>query len=289
MDFGVSYFPTDKAIAPAELARCSRSAGSSRSSSPSTPTSRPRATRPTRRAATCPEEYWRTHDPFVALMSAAAATEKIKIGTAICLLVERDPIVTAKAAASVDALSGGRLLFGVGAGWNREEMANHGTDPSRRFSLLRERVEAVRAIWTEDEATYQGEFVEFDRIWCWPKPVQPGGPPDPARRQRAQGPRPRARLRRRVVPQPHRSRGAQHPPDRRTRAPSRRGRPRPDPGHAPDPAAGRRVDEALRRGRRHAHSSSCCAPRTRSTSLPPRASSTSGASGCRRSKAAEPT
>ena len=177
MDFGVSYFPTDKAIAPAELAPMLEERGFESffvTEHTHIPASRET---PYPAGGDLPEEYWRTHDPFVALMSAAQATERIKVGTAICLLVERDPIITAKEAASVDVLSGGRLLFGVGAGWNREEMANHGTDPSRRFSLLRERVEAVREIWTSDEATYQGEFVEFDRIRCWPKPLQPGGPP----------------------------------------------------------------------------------------------------------------
>jgi len=177
VDFGVSYFPTDKAIAPAELAAMLEERGFESffvTEHTHIPASRET---PYPAGGDLPEEYWRTHDPFVALMSAAQATERIKVGTAICLLVERDPIITAKEAASVDVLSGGRLLFGVGAGWNREEMANHGTDPSRRFSLLRERVEAVREIWTSDEATYQGEFVEFDRIRCWPKPLQPGGPP----------------------------------------------------------------------------------------------------------------
>jgi len=177
VDFGVSYFPTDKALAPAELAQMLEERGFESffvTEHTHIPASRET---PYPAGGDLPEEYWRTHDPFVALMSAAQATERIKVGTAICLLVERDPIITAKEAASVDVLSGGRLLFGVGAGWNREEMANHGTDPSRRFSLLRERVEAVRQIWTSDEATYQGEFVEFDRIRCWPKPLQPGGPP----------------------------------------------------------------------------------------------------------------
>ena len=144
MDFGVSYFPTDKAIAPAELARMLEERGFESffvTEHTHIPASRET---PYPAGGDLPEEYWRTHDPFVALASAAAATERIKIGTAICLLVERDPIVTAKEVARVDLLSGGRLLFGVGAGWNREEMANHGTDPERRFSLLRERVEAVR-------------------------------------------------------------------------------------------------------------------------------------------------
>ena len=92
-------------------------------------------------------------------------------------MIERDPIITAKEVASVDRLSGGRLLFGVGAGWNIEEMENHGTDPRRRFSLMRERIEAMKAIWTEDEASYHGEHVDFDAIWCWPKPIQKPHPP----------------------------------------------------------------------------------------------------------------
>src|SRR5919201_1195971 len=103
-----------------------------------------------------PDEYSHTHDPFVALAQVAAVTERLLIGTGICLVVERDPIVCAKEVASLDRLSSGRVLFGVGAGWNREEMENHGTDPQTRFSLMRERVEAMRAIWTEDEAEYHG-------------------------------------------------------------------------------------------------------------------------------------
>ena len=110
-------------------------------------------------------------------MAAGAVTERIKLGTGICLVVERDPIVTAKAAASVDRLTGGRLLFGVGAGWNLEEMRNHGTDPALRFQIMRERVEAIKEIWTADEATYHGEHVDFERIWCWPKPVADPHPP----------------------------------------------------------------------------------------------------------------
>jgi probable F420-dependent oxidoreductase len=124
-----------------------------------------------------PREYWRIYDPFVALTTIAAATEGIRIGTAICLLVERDPITTAKAVASLDRLSGGRLLFGIGAGWNLDEMRNHGTDPAKRFRILRERVEACKAIWTQEEATYQGEFVSFDRIVCRPAPLQEPHPP----------------------------------------------------------------------------------------------------------------
>src|SRR4029079_17493075 len=96
-----------------------------------------------------PREYFRTHDPFVAVATIAAATEKIKVGTGICLVVERDPIITAKQVAGIDRISGGRMVFGVGAGWNREEMRNHGTNPKTRFKLLRERIEAMREIWTE--------------------------------------------------------------------------------------------------------------------------------------------
>ena len=119
-----------------------------------------------------PPEYWRTYDPFVALTAAAAAAPKLRIGTAICLVVERDPITTANEVASIDRLSGGRFLFGVGAGWNLEEMRNHGTDPERRFGIMRERIEAMKEIWTSDEASYHGRYVDFDPIWSWPKPAQ---------------------------------------------------------------------------------------------------------------------
>jgi probable F420-dependent oxidoreductase len=124
-----------------------------------------------------PRRYWHTLDPFVALTAAAMATERLRIGTGICLVVERDPITTANEVASVDLVSGGRFEFGVGAGWNREEMRNHGTDPKRRFLLMRERIEAMKAIWTHDEAEYHGELVDFDPIWSWPKPVQKPHPP----------------------------------------------------------------------------------------------------------------
>ena len=128
-------------------------------------------------AGELPREYWRIYDPFVALTTMADATERIRIGTAICLLIERDPISTAKEVASLDRLSGGRFLFGVGAGWNLEEMRDHGTDPAKRFRILRERVEACKEIWTNEEATYHGEFVNFDRIVCRPAPLQEPHPP----------------------------------------------------------------------------------------------------------------
>ena len=124
-----------------------------------------------------PRKYAHTYDLFVAMTAAAVSTTKLRIGSGICLVVERDPVTTAKEVASIDVLSGGRVEFGVGAGWNREEMANHGTDPTRRMEILTERVEAMKAIWTQDEASYHGEYVAFDRIWSWPKPAQRPHPP----------------------------------------------------------------------------------------------------------------
>lgn len=124
-----------------------------------------------------PKEYSHLHDPFVCLSAAAAVTKTIKLGTGICLVVEHDPIVLAKQIASLDRISQGRFLFGIGAGWNEEEMANHGTNPATRWKLLRERVAAMKKIWTEDEPEYHGELVSFDPIWSWPKPVQRPHPP----------------------------------------------------------------------------------------------------------------
>jgi probable F420-dependent oxidoreductase len=124
-----------------------------------------------------PHKYSHTYDLFVTLTAAATATTKLRIGSGVCLVIQRDPIITAKEVASVDVLSGGRFEFGVGAGWNREEMANHGTDPRTRMALLRERVDAMKAIWTQDEASYAGDHVNFERIWSWPKPAQRPHPP----------------------------------------------------------------------------------------------------------------
>jgi probable F420-dependent oxidoreductase len=125
-----------------------------------------------------PKPYYDTLDPFVALAAAATATRRLKLGTGVCLVVQRDPIHTAKEVASLDQVSQGRFLFGVGAGWNQEEMANHGTtDFGRRGTLLRERIEAMQAIWTREQAEYHGTFVDFDPIFAWPKPVQEPHPP----------------------------------------------------------------------------------------------------------------
>jgi probable F420-dependent oxidoreductase len=177
MDFGVMMFPTDYAVAPGEIARMAEERGFESLFFPEhthIPASR-ETDYPG--GGELPLEYSHTHDPFVALTAAAAATERLRVGTGICLVIERDPITTAKEVASLDQLSGGRLLFGVGAGWNAEEMRNHGTDPARRFGVMRERIEAMKAIWTHDEASYHGRYVDFDRIWSWPKPAQRPHPP----------------------------------------------------------------------------------------------------------------
>src|SRR3954466_6146581 len=177
MDFGVLMFPTDDAVAPDELARMAEDRGFESLFFPEHPHIAVSRESDYPGGGELPAMYSHTHDPFVALAIAAAATKRILVGTGICLVIERDPITTAKEVASLDQLSGGRFLFGVGAGWNREEMANHGTDPGRRFGVMRERVEAMKAIWTEDEASYHGRHVDFDPIWSWPKPVQKPHPP----------------------------------------------------------------------------------------------------------------
>ncbi|HYU15404.1 MAG TPA: LLM class F420-dependent oxidoreductase [Solirubrobacterales bacterium] len=177
MRFGIAVFPTEDSADPATLARLVEERGFESLFFPEH-THIPASRRtPYPAGGELPPEYSRTYDPFVALTAAAAATEKLLVATGICLVIQRDPIITAKEVASLDRLSGGRFLFGVGAGWNLEEMESHGTDPRRRFSLMRERIEAMKAIWTEDEASYHGEHVNFDRIWCWPKPIQKPHPP----------------------------------------------------------------------------------------------------------------
>jgi probable F420-dependent oxidoreductase len=175
--FGIGYFPTDEGIDPPTLARmCEERGFESLFFTDHTHIPAGRETDyPI--GGELPREYSRIHDPFVALMAAAAATQRLMVGTGVCLVIERDPIVTAKAVASVDRLSGGRMLFGVGAGWNAEEMRNHGTDPARRFGVMRERIEAMKEIWTSEEAEYHGRYVDFDPIWCWPKPLTEPHPP----------------------------------------------------------------------------------------------------------------
>jgi probable F420-dependent oxidoreductase len=177
MDFGVGYFPTHDGIGPGPLARMVEERGHESlffAEHTHIPASRET---PWPGGPDLPAKYWHCYDLFVALTAAAAATSRLRIGSGICLVTERDPIITAKEVASVDHLSGGRLEFGVGAGWNREELRNHGTDPRTRMALMRERVEAMKAIWTQEEASYEGTYVKFDRIWSHPKPAQRPHPP----------------------------------------------------------------------------------------------------------------
>jgi len=177
MKFGLIMFATDYAIRPDELAVAAEERAFESIFFPEH-THIPASRRsPWPAGGELPKEYWHTHDLFVALTAAAAATKKIKVGSGICLLIERDPITTAKEVASLDFLSRGRLVFGIGGGWNAEEMENHGTNFKSRWKLLRERVEAMKAIWAEEEAEYHGELVNFDKIWSYPKPVQKPHPP----------------------------------------------------------------------------------------------------------------
>jgi probable F420-dependent oxidoreductase len=175
--FGVAIFPTDYAISMAELAPAAQQLGFESlwvAEHSHIPVSRQS---PYPAGGDLPKHYFHTMDPFVALTVAAMASKTIRVGTGICLLIQRDPIHTAKEAASVDLVSNGRFMFGVGAGWNREEMADHGTEFSTRWKLLREKVEAIKAIWTQDESEYHGEMVDFGPMWCWPKPIQKPHPP----------------------------------------------------------------------------------------------------------------
>lgn len=175
--FGVTMFPTDYAIQPVPLARAVEERGLDSLFFPEhTHIPASRAT-PFPGGTELPKMYWHTHDPFVALGACAAVTSRIRLGTGICLVIERDPITLAKEVASLDLISGGRVVLGIGAGWNREEMENHGADYPNRWKIVREKVLAMRAIWEQEEAEFHGEFVDFDPIWSYPKPVQAGGPP----------------------------------------------------------------------------------------------------------------
>ncbi|MBI3628361.1 MAG: LLM class F420-dependent oxidoreductase [Candidatus Rokubacteria bacterium] len=177
MHYGVFIFNTDYAIRIDELARAAEQRGFESLFVPEH-THIPASRRtPFPGGGDLPKEYWHTLDPFVALSAAAAVTTTLKVGTGICLVIERDPIVTAKEVATLDRLSNGRFLFGVGAGWNAEEMENHGADFKSRFRLLRERILAMKEIWTKEEAEFHGEFVRFDKIWSHPKPAQRPHPP----------------------------------------------------------------------------------------------------------------
>src|SRR5579862_5161930 len=177
MKFGASMFFADYSMAPAELAVALEQRGFDIVWAPEhshIPASRKT---PFIMGGDLPKRYYDVMDPFVTLTAAALATTTLKIGTGVCLIAQRDPIQTAKLVASIDQISGGRFLFGVGNGWNQDEMENHGTVFATRHKLVRERIEAMKAIWTQTKAEYHGEFVNFDPMMTWPKPVQKPYPP----------------------------------------------------------------------------------------------------------------
>jgi len=175
--YGLCTFPTGYSIPPADLARAAEERGFESlwvAEHSHIPASR---RTPFPGGGELPKIYYDVMDPFVALASAASVTTKLKLATGVCLLIQRDPIQTAKMVASLDQLSRGRFLFGVGAGWNAEEMEHHGTPFARRTRVLRERIEAMKQLWTEQQAEYHGEFVDFGPSFAWPKPVQKPWPP----------------------------------------------------------------------------------------------------------------
>ena len=177
MHCGVTMFPTDYSIQPHDLAVEAEARGFESMWLPEhshIPTSRKS---PWPGGGELPKYYYDSYDPFVSLAAAAAVTKKIKLGTGICLVIERDPIHTAKEVSTLDRLSNGRVLFGIGGGWNAEEMANHGTAFETRFKLMRERVQAMKEIWTQSKPKFAGELVKFDEMMQWPKPVQKPHPP----------------------------------------------------------------------------------------------------------------
>jgi probable F420-dependent oxidoreductase len=177
MQIGAFIFPTEYSIRIDELARALEERGFE-SLFVTEHTHIPASRRtPWPGGGPLPKEYSHTLDPFIGLATAAAVTSRLRLGTGICLVIEHDPIVLAKVVASLDLLSRGRLLFGVGAGWNAEEMEHHGTAFATRFRVMRERVLAMKEIWTKEEAEYHGDFVHFERIWSYPKPVQRPHPP----------------------------------------------------------------------------------------------------------------
>lgn len=177
MNFGLSMFPTEYGIDVVDYGRAVEERGFESLFFPEhthIPTDR-RSSWPG--GSDLPKHYKHTLDPFVALGAVAAVTERLLLGTGICLVVQRDPITLAKEVSTVDVISGGRFVLGIGGGWNREEMKNHGTDPRARFRLMRERVLAMKELWQNDSAEFHGEFVDFDSVWQWPKPLQQPHPP----------------------------------------------------------------------------------------------------------------
>jgi probable F420-dependent oxidoreductase len=180
MRLGVMMFPTDKSIQPVELAREAEARGFDSLWFPEhshIPASRRTPWGGREGAPPLPEEYWRSHDQFVALAAAAAVTERIKLGTGITLVAQRDPLWLAKETASLDMISGGRFLFGIGYGWNIEEMEHHGVPTNRRRAVVREKMLAIKELWTKEEASFSGTYVNFEASWAWPKPVQQPHPP----------------------------------------------------------------------------------------------------------------
>jgi len=180
MKYGVFIFPTDTAIRPDHLARAVEERGFESLWFPEhshIPSSRATPWGGREGAPPLPEQYWRTYDQFVALAYAASVTSEIKLGTGITLVAQRDPIWTAKEVASLDHLSGGRVIFGVGYGWNKEEMAHHGIPYGERRSIMREKILMMKALWTQEEASFDGERLQLEKSWAWPKPVQTPHPP----------------------------------------------------------------------------------------------------------------
>jgi probable F420-dependent oxidoreductase len=174
---GLSMFPTDYSIAPAQLARAAEERGFESLWFPEHSHIPAARVTPWPGGAELPKMYYDVYEPFVSLATAAAVTTRLKLATGICLVVQRDPIQTAKSVATLDRVSNGRFLFGIGAGWNAEEMANHGTDFKQRLTVMRERVLAMKAIFAQSKAEYHGRFVDFAPIMTWPKPVQKPHPP----------------------------------------------------------------------------------------------------------------
>jgi probable F420-dependent oxidoreductase len=174
---GVSMFFTDYSMPPEELGQALEQRGFESVWAPEhshIPLSRKS---PFPAGGDLPKKYYDTMDPFVTLTAAAVATKTLKVGTGVCLVAQRDPIQTAKLVASIDHVSGGRFLFGIGNGWNQDELEDHGVAFADRHKVARERVEAMKAIWTQPKAEYHGEFVDFDPMMTWPKPVQKPHPP----------------------------------------------------------------------------------------------------------------
>ncbi|BBY19480.1 LLM class F420-dependent oxidoreductase [Mycolicibacterium litorale] len=171
MKFGVSTFLTDEGLRPDELAVALEERGFD-SLFVSEHTHYPVAAPPPPDTDLPQRDYLRSLDPFIALSAAAMVTDRLTLGTGITLVVQRDPLTLAKEVATLDYLSGGRLQLGVGAGWLREEMVNHGTNPKTRMALMRERVLAMKQIWTQEQAEFHGEYVSFDPVYSWPKPTQ---------------------------------------------------------------------------------------------------------------------